>query len=104
MNASFRKYAETLDKLEVLTVTITPEGEYKVPSEKKGRIAQIDEAERKRLRKFLFGFGCEMEDCGELETEERQELRKMLQDFCGTLECPNPAHAEMAQPKKARSA
>lgn len=104
MNISFRKYAETQEKIEVLTITITPEGEYKVPSEKKGRIAQIDEAERKRLRRFLLGFACEMEDCGELEPEERDELRTMLQDFSGTLECPDPSHAQMAAPKKARSA
>jgi hypothetical protein len=105
MNASFRKYAETLEKIEVLTVTITPEGEYNVPSEKKGKIAQIDDDERVRLREYLFEFACRME-CGDLEDEERERLRKMLQDFCGTLECPNPAHAAIAgaAPKKARSA
>ena len=56
MNASFKQYAETLDQIEVLRVTISPKGEYKIPSEKDGRIAVIDPEERARLRQFLLEF------------------------------------------------
>ena len=97
MNASFRKYAETLEKIEVLTVTITPEGEYNVPSEKKGKIAQIDDCERVRLRHYLFEFACRME-CEKLDPEELADLRRMLAEFSNSLECPNPEHA--SEPKK----
>jgi hypothetical protein len=82
MNSSFRQYAETLDYLEVLKITITPEGEYRIPSEKDGRIALIT-------------------------TEERTRLREFLTQFCVRLECPNPEHASTAQPapkKKSRAA
>jgi hypothetical protein len=73
MNLSFRQYADTLDYLEVLKVTISPEGEYKIPSEKDGRIANVTPEERQRLREFLL-------------------------EFCKRLECPNVEHA--SEPKK----
>ena len=75
MNASFKQYAETLDQIEVLRVTISPKGEYKIPSEKDGRIAVIGPEERARLRQFLL-------------------------EFCQRLECPNPEHATELKPAK----
>jgi hypothetical protein len=56
MNASFKQYAETLDSMEVLRVTISKKGEYDIPSEKDGRIALVDPEERARLRQFLLEF------------------------------------------------
>lgn len=56
MNADFKEYADTLEKIEVLTVTITPSGEYNIPSEKKGRIADVSEEQRARLRDYLLDF------------------------------------------------
>lgn len=75
MNANFKQYAETLDYLEVLKVTISPEGEYRIPSEKDGRIALVSPEERQRLRSFLL-------------------------EFCQRLECPNPEHATELKPAK----
>lgn len=97
MNVDFKEWAETLEKIEVLTVTITPKGEYHVPSEKKGRIVDVSPEQRARLRSFLFDFSCRM-DCAELGAEERERLRLSLMEFCAKL---TPAAAE---PKKARSA
>jgi len=77
VNISFKQYAETLDYLEVLKVTISPEGEYRIPSEKDGRIALVNPEERARLREFLL-------------------------EFCKRLECPNPEHATGAEPKKSK--
>ena len=56
MNKDFREYAETLEKIEVLTVIINPEGEYHIPSEKKGRIADVTPEQRERLRLYLQEF------------------------------------------------
>ena len=78
MNVSFKQYAETLDYLEVLKVTISAEGEYRIPSEKDGRIALIVPEERARLREFLL-------------------------EFCERLECPNPEHASAAAAPKKKS-
>jgi hypothetical protein len=102
MNASFRQYAETFDTIEVLKVMISPEGEYSVPSEKKGRIAEVSQAERTRLRKFLLEL-CLRMDCAKLEPEEIAELRKTLGEFSNSLECPDPGHASepKATPRKA---
>jgi hypothetical protein len=75
MNASFKQYAETLDSMEVLRVTISKKGEYDIPSEKDGRIALVDPEERARLREFLL-------------------------EFCQRLECPNPEHATELKPAK----
>lgn len=80
MNKDFREYAETLEKIEVLTVTITPEGEYNIPSEKKGKIAEVSAEQRKRLRDYLL-------------------------EFCNRLVPAETALAAApAEPKKARSA
>jgi hypothetical protein len=81
MNKDFREFAETLEKIEVLTVIINPEGEYHIPSEKKGRIAEVSPEQRERLRLFL-------------------------QEFCDRLK-PAPVAAPVpaaAESKKARSA
>jgi len=75
MNASFKQYAETLDSMEILRVTISKNGEYDIPSEKDGRIALVDPEERARLRQFLL-------------------------EFCQRLECPNPEHATELKPAK----
>jgi hypothetical protein len=92
MNISFRQYADTLDYLEVLKVTISPKGEYKIPSEKDGRVALINADERTKLRAFLLDF-CMRMDCGKMTDEEIAQLRASLADFSKQLECPNPEHA-----------
>lgn len=58
MNISFRQYADQFDYIEVLKVTIKPDGSYAIPSEKDGRIANVKPEERHRLREFLLEF-CE---------------------------------------------
>jgi hypothetical protein len=72
---------------------------YSIPSEKEGRIAQIDDDERTRLRGFLLEF-CMRLNCGKMEPEEIAALRKSLTDFANRLECPNPEHATELKPAK----
>lgn len=96
MNANFKEYAEILEKIEVLTITITPEGEYHVPSEKKGKITEVSTEQRARLRSFLIGFACRL-NCGELE-ESREKLQRTMERALAEF-VPMPA-----EPKKARSA
>jgi hypothetical protein len=99
MNSSFRQYADTLDYLEVLKVTISPKGEYKIPSEKDGRVALVDAGERTKLRAFLLDF-CMRMDCGKMTDEEITKLRASMTDFSKRLECPNPEHATELKPAK----
>ena len=69
MNISFRQYADQFDYIEVLKVTIRPDGSYAIPSEKDGKIANVTPEERHRLREFLLEF-C--------ERLERPEVEKAL--------------------------
>jgi hypothetical protein len=75
MNVSFKQYADQLDYIEVLKITISPKGEYRIPSEKDGKIACVEAEERARLREFLL-------------------------EFCQRLECPNPEH--ISEPQRAK--
>lgn len=75
MNVDFKEYADCLEKIEVLTIVILPDGSYHIPSEKKGKIADVSPEQRERLRDYLL-------------------------DFCSRLAPAVPA----AEPKKARSA
>jgi hypothetical protein len=56
MDKDFREYAETLKKIEVLTVEIKPDGEYHVPSEKQGRITEVSPEQQIRLADYLIEF------------------------------------------------
>jgi hypothetical protein len=53
LNQKFLAFVDTLDHLEVLRITISPAGEFSVPSEKDGKIAQVSPSTRKALGRFL---------------------------------------------------
>lgn len=63
----FRDLTETLTHIEVCRITCSPEGEFAVPNEKDGRIAEVSPKTRKALAKFV-------------------------REFADRLECPDPAH------------
>lgn len=68
-NTRFADFVSTLDYLEVCRVTISPDGEFSVPSEKDGRIVQVT----RRTRSALAGFLREFAD--RLECEPKKEKR-----------------------------
>jgi hypothetical protein len=71
LNQKFRDFVDTLDHLEVLRVTISPQGEFSVPSEKDGKIAQVSPTTRKALGRFL-------------------------RELANRLECPDAKHVKKA--------
>lgn len=70
MNISFKQYADQFDYIEVLKVTIRPDGNYAIPSEKDGKIANVTPEERHRLREFLLAF------CDRLECPSEEHVKK----------------------------
>jgi len=77
MNRKFQDFVDTLDYLEVLRVTVSPEGEFNVPSERDGKIAQVSPTTRRALGGFL-------------------------RELADRLECPNPAHAKKPRTERRR--
>jgi hypothetical protein len=72
MNSDFKQFVDTLDYLEVMRVTITPKGEFKIPSEKDGKIAQVAPTTRHALAAFL-------------------------REAADRLECPDAAHVKKSR-------
>jgi hypothetical protein len=60
-NKRFLEFVDTLDHIEVCRITLSPDGEFSVPSEREGRIAQVSSASRKSLAKFCRSFADRLE-------------------------------------------
>lgn len=54
---TFQAFVDTLDYIEVCRITVTPDGEFCVPSETDGRITQVPHKTRIALALFVTSFG-----------------------------------------------
>jgi hypothetical protein len=71
LDPTFKEFAALADYQEVCRITVAPDGSYRIPNEKDGKVAQVS-------------------------TEARKALATFLREFSDRLECPDKEHVKSA--------